>query len=726
MQTIRNRSSRSGGRNTISEPPLHPKSITNSKNKGTLRKRRRTTMNASPLMANAPTSKAQGKAIAPPVESKGPAISSEIRVLLYTTCYNVIDGVTLTIRKLEQEILAAGHHVCILSTASGDPANTNMDGVHPNRRVVFIDDSVPIPFLHDENNPDLTYHVGFALSKSVRAQVEEFEPSIIHITVQDCTGCHLIQYAREKELPIMGTYHSNIPEYMEHYPGLSWLKIILSRYFRHQYNFLQTLYVPTPYIQKDSVTNLGIWGRGVDINSFHPYHRSLKYRHSLGIPDDCPVICWVGRLVSEKRPDIFANVVRRLHSAGVHFHALVVGAGACEEEIKQLPNTTFCGWMNMSQLAVAYASSDVFLFPSAVETFGNVTLEAASSGLPVVVEEGCSGHLVSQGVNGFACPEGDSDAFYEATLKLVTDSKLRNACKIASRELAETMEKRTVVRAMIDNYAQVIDQFYTEYGGHHANRDRVYRKPHSFVAGNHPRPMMFVLVEYLTVVLFQVIWNMTNFFMSMQEMMLSFAGFAQVRRHIPHQLPFHSIYVSSIEETVGLSSSESESSSNSGSPRNSAPSDNLSQTDGSSPSMSRISTSSVTDSTTECNNSISDDELSETEEGVLGRQCVPEFSCARVDGRRFSHGVATVFATSVEFQCLMESHIRNAVSGCCIPTFRRAVKRKNSSGDLQHLVEDSTHGRPLRSRLELAGLNQTDGHRLRRQNHHPFESITTV
>ncbi|GAX15761.1 hypothetical protein FisN_3Lh201 [Fistulifera solaris] len=686
-------------------------------------------------MINAANTKTQVKAIAPLVESKAPAISSEIRVLLYTTCYNVIDGVTLTIRKLEEEILAAGHHVCILSTASGDPANTNMDGVHPNRRVVFIDDSVPIPFLHDENNPDLTYHVGFALSRSVRAQIEEFEPSIIHITVPDCTGCHLIQYAREKELPIMGTYHSNIPEYMEHYPGLSWLKIILGRYFRHQYNFLQTLYVPTPYIQKrlvdsykmDSVTNLGIWGRGVDINSFHPYHRSLKYRHSLGIPDDCPVICWVGRLVSEKRPDIFANVVRRLHSTGVNFHALVIGAGACEDEIKQLPNTTFCGWMNMSELAVAYASSDVFLFPSAVETFGNVTLEAASSGLPVVVEEGCSGHLVSQGVNGFACPEGDSDAFYEATLQLVTDAKLRDACKIASREIAETMEKRSVVRAMLDNYAQVTDQFYIEYGGYHANRDRVYRKPNSFVAGNHPRPLIFVMVEYLTIVLFQVIWNMTNFFMSMQEMMLSFAGFANVSHHIPQQLPFHSVYVSSIEETVGMST-ESERSSSSGSPRSSVPSDSQShQTDGSSPSMSRISSSSLADSTTECNNSISDDELSETEEGVLGHQaCAPEFNCARVDGRRFSHGVASVFVTFVEFQCLMESHIRNAVSGCCIPTFKRAVKRKNSSGDLQHLVEDSTHGRPLRSRLDMSGLIQPDGHRLRRQNHHTLESITTV
>merc|ERR1712226_479962 len=121
----------------------------------------------------------------------------------------------------------------------------------------------------------------------------------------------------------------------------------------------------------------------------------------------------------EKRPDIFCKVIRKLHQRKIPFKALVVGKGPVEEEVKGLPNTVFAGWMSGDDLSTAYASCDVFLFPSAVETFGNVTLEAASSGLPLVVESGCSGHLVNHGVNGFACLDGNVDAYFDGTLCLL-------------------------------------------------------------------------------------------------------------------------------------------------------------------------------------------------------------------------------------------------------------------------------------------------------------------
>ena len=425
--------------------------------------------------------------------------------------------VTLTVRKLEQEILAAGHHVCILTTISGDPDNTHMDGEHPNRQVVFLENSVPIPFLSDEERPELSYHLGFSLSPSVKQKLDDFEPSIVHITVPDCTSLHIIQYARDRELPIMGTYHSNIPEYMEHYPGLSWLKHILGAFFRHQYNYLQSLYVPTPFIQRhlidtykmDKITTLKVWGRGVDVEKFNPAYRSLEYRRSLGIEDDVPVVLWVGRLVPEKRSDIFANVVRRLHNRGLKFHALVVGAGPCEAAVKALPNTTFLGWMSSDQLSTAYASSDIFLFPSAVETFGNVTLEAAASGLPVVVEAGCSGHLVHEGQNGFTADAGDEDGFFEHTLALVEDAQLREELSANGREMALSLEKRAVVRQMLNNYNDVSDEFYQEYSGHHANRDSVYTQPDSFTSGKYPRPCILIIVEYVFIALFTFCYNLS-------------------------------------------------------------------------------------------------------------------------------------------------------------------------------------------------------------------------
>ncbi|GKY93028.1 hypothetical protein MPSEU_000271200 [Mayamaea pseudoterrestris] len=457
------------------------------------------------------------------------------RVLLYTTCYNVLDGVTLTVRKLEQEILEAGHHVMVLTTNSGDPVNTHLAGQHPNRSVVFLDNAKPIPFVHDPNNPSLTYQIGFGLSPRIQRELEEFECSIIHLTCPDCTALHLIQYARNKEIPIMGTYHSNIPEYMAHYPGLSWLKHILAAFFRHQYNFLQALYVPTPFIQKhltdtyqmDRITNLEVWGHGVDIDKFHPSKRSLKYRRDLGIGDHEVVVIWVSRLVPEKRPDIFCNVIRRLHERNLPYHALVVGAGQCEEEIKALPHTTFAGWMNEDQLSVAYASSDIFLFPSAVETFGLVTLEAAASGLPVIVESGCSGHLVQDGVSGFSCLGDDEDAYFEATYELIVDKQKRMAFSEASRELSQSYEKRVINRRMLEYYSRVTDEFYSEFGGRHANRDAAFSKAGSFTAGCHPRPTLLVLVEWLFIMLFSAIWHMIYTFVYIQHLLLPAQRFRQ-------------------------------------------------------------------------------------------------------------------------------------------------------------------------------------------------------
>mmetsp|Transcript_8522 Transcript_8522/g.23577 ORF Transcript_8522/g.23577 Transcript_8522/m.23577 type:complete len:655 (-) Transcript_8522:141-2105(-) len=581
------------------------------------------------------------------------------RVLIYTTCYNVLDGVTLTIRKLEQEILASGHSLCVLTTLSGDSNNTHLDGTHPNRRVLFMDNAKPVPFVHDPNNPELTYQVGFNLSRSMKAQLDEFEPTLIHITVPDCTALHLVSYARRKEIPIMGTYHSNIPEYMDHYPGMGWLKPILGSFFRHQYNFLQALYVPTPFIRRhltdtyqlDQATNLGIWGRGVDIERFHPNHRHAaggKFRAQLGLTDDDVVLCWVGRLVPEKRVDIFCETVRRLHAMGLRFRAVVVGAGPCEEEIKALPNTTFCGWMNSGQLAVAYASSDVFLFPSSVETFGNVTLEAMASGLPVVVEAGCSGHLVEAGVNGYACQAGNVDAFFEATRELVVDKQKRMMFSEGSRAKAELLEKRAVVRKMLRNYDNVTEEFYTEYGGHHANRDKAF----DFLAGNHPRPLVLVLVEYLFIVLFQVLWNMSQLFLWAQD------GLLRKRDGS----------VAIVAETMPLAQEVAK-------PLSPARPLDLTTSTTHSSSVDENSTTTTT---------VSDPLSTEADEEALASENDKEGEGTEGSPRRIVDiptAMSTSFIKSMEFTCRMESRFRNGVTSCGTNTWSGVLRKRKNSFD---------------------------------------------
>ncbi len=419
-------------------------------------------------------------------------------------CYRV----TITIRKLEREILEAGGSVCIVTTSSGSSKNTNLVEEHENRTVIFMDNSLPIPFQTDPNDPTLSYHVGISLSKNVQEQMDAFQPNIIHITAPDFTSLHIHNYARKRQIPLMGTYHSNIPAYMLFVPGMSWLKPVLEMLFRHIYNFLLRLYVPTPFIRDmlideqslDQVTEIGVWGRGVDLEKFKPENRSDKFRAKLNIDKDCPVVLYVGRLVPEKRPDIVANVVKRLTAQNVKFHCAIVGAGQSENLVSNLPNTTLLGWLSGDQLTEAYASSDIFLFPSSVETFGNVTLEAAASGLPLVVESKCSGHLVNHGENGYACTAGSLDEFYQGTLELCKDVEKVKAFSKKSLEISSKLEQSKVVRTMLENYHGVRKDFYEKFGGNHYRRDEAYRHEGSFKMGMDPRPFGWLMVEWVVII----------------------------------------------------------------------------------------------------------------------------------------------------------------------------------------------------------------------------------
>jgi phosphatidylinositol alpha 1,6-mannosyltransferase len=194
------------------------------------------------------------------------------------------------------------------------------------------------------------------------------------------------------------------------------------------------------------------WGRGCDLKIFTPDRRSQQFRQSKHVADTDVVIIWVGRLVPEKRPDIWLNTVKRLQMEGLPVKAIVVGNGSYEKTLSELKSVECCGWLSGAALGEAYASSDVLLFPSDVETFGNVTLEALASGCPCVVEEKCGGHLVQHGVNGFTCPSGDFEAFYTATKHIVQDVAMRKQMAAKAREGSWRFERHKIMQQMLTNY----------------------------------------------------------------------------------------------------------------------------------------------------------------------------------------------------------------------------------------------------------------------------------
>lgn len=205
-------------------------------------------------------------------------------------------------------------------------------------------------------------------------------------------------------------------------------------------------------------TELKMWGRGVDMDIFSPARRSETFRRSKGFTNEDIVILWVGRLVPEKRPDIWLNTVKKLQDEGYPVKAMVVGSGSFEKYLSRLKFITCCGWLSGANLGEAYASADILVFPSDVETFGNVSLEALSSGCPAIVEKKCGEHLVQDNINGYTCLSNSFEEFYEATKKLVVDKDLREQFSKSARESSRKFERKIILQQMAENYKDAIEK----------------------------------------------------------------------------------------------------------------------------------------------------------------------------------------------------------------------------------------------------------------------------
>jgi glycosyltransferase involved in cell wall biosynthesis len=146
-------------------------------------------------------------------------------------------------------------------------------------------------------------------------------------------------------------------------------------------------------------------------------------------------LLFVGRVSKEKDLDILVHSFRQLREEKVPVQLSIVGHGPFSKELAEmLPEVCYTGYLTGTELAKAYASSDLFVFPSTTDTFGNVIIEAQAAGLPVIVSDiGGPRELVSDGVNGLITKARDVDDFTQAIRRLVEDEPLRKEMSAAAR-----------------------------------------------------------------------------------------------------------------------------------------------------------------------------------------------------------------------------------------------------------------------------------------------------
>ena len=194
---------------------------------------------------------------------------------------------------------------------------------------------------------------------------------------------------------------------------------------------------------------IAILPRGLDTDHFHPKRRDPEFWNRFGRWENKVLLLYVGRISKEKDLDVLAASLRRLEQENLPVQMVFVGDGPYLKELSQsLKSACFTGALYGLDLATAYASADVFLFPSTTDTYGNVVVEAHAAGVPTVVSDtGGPKELVQDGINGYVTRSLDVEDFTRAVRKLVADAPLRQKLGAQARQSVQNRDWALAFRA---------------------------------------------------------------------------------------------------------------------------------------------------------------------------------------------------------------------------------------------------------------------------------------
>lgn len=369
-----------------------------------------------------------------------------MRIALFTeTFIPKVDGIVTTLCQTVIQLTSLGHEVLIFAPFGGF---AEFEGAH----IVGMKGR---PFAL---YPQLTLALPHA---SIRADLAKFKPDLIHVADPALLGIAGLYYGGGRNggamhVPLVVSYHTDLPKYL-HYYGLGFLErsiwpILRKRHDRATVN-LCTSTAMIEQLRQHGIGNLALWPGGVDCERFHSRNASqaVRTRLSDGHPE-CPLLLYVGRLSAEKGIERLRPILEALPDARL----ALVGDGphrkALEKHFAGLP-VFFAGFLHGSELAAAYASSDVFVMPSRTETLGLVILEAMCSGLPVVAARaGGIPEMIEEGVSGYLF-DGESEAI-AAIGDLLQSPEQRRTMGQKAREQACGHSWKAATNLLLEHYRE--------------------------------------------------------------------------------------------------------------------------------------------------------------------------------------------------------------------------------------------------------------------------------
>lgn len=370
-----------------------------------------------------------------------------MRIALFTDVFLPnVDGVVTRLLRTLDELGDLGHEVLVLTP--GRPPETY--GPHRVSRAR----SVTFPWYPDIRG-------GLPTPRAERA-VTAFRPDVVHAVNPVWFGAWGTLSARSRNLPLLASFHTDVPQYMSAL-GLGPLRGAVEHWIRATHNLAQVnLCTSGPMVERATgmgLRDVALWPKGVDTRLFDPAKASSEMRRRLtdGHPGD-RLMLYVGRLSKEKNLEALLEPVRRLPGTRL----ALVGTGPHRAELERRfagTPTVFVGPLAGEELAAAYASADVFAFPSTTETLGLVALESLASGVPVVgVRAGGIPFAVDDGRTGLLVPPGDADALTDGLARLLDDTALRARMAAAGRADTEGHGWRAATEVLVGCYEEAVDR----------------------------------------------------------------------------------------------------------------------------------------------------------------------------------------------------------------------------------------------------------------------------
>jgi phosphatidylinositol alpha 1,6-mannosyltransferase len=373
-----------------------------------------------------------------------------VRIAVFSEVYwPMVSGVGVTLLRLTDALHARGHQVRVYSATYALPSGT------PDRPEVHRSPSVPF-FLY----PDVQW--AFPRLREVVDDLAAFRPDVVHVATEFSLGIAGVKAAKQLGLPIVASAHTDYDQYAARY-GVTWALRAGWHYLRWFYGQAHRVLCPSRIyeeaIHAHGVLHTGLWSRGVDPDVFSPAFRSESYRSALGLGPDDLLVTYIGRIAREKNLGLLLEAWETLAPERGSARLALVGRGPLEDDIRrrEIPGVHVLGLLQGAALSAAYASADVFAFPSSTETFGNSLLEAMGSGLPsLVAGSGGVMEFAEHERNAWLVEPDSAASIVDGLRRLLRDGELRRRLADGALATARARDWAAVYDRLLMDYREAI------------------------------------------------------------------------------------------------------------------------------------------------------------------------------------------------------------------------------------------------------------------------------